>query len=321
MESDLQVMVKGFENEYAQSIGNAIAEVLHALPEIGPRLDLRRMHRIVVTADFAGELAELSQQNPSRTPMTHTKEEYGEAVAQVLLFPKGDGLEILPVLSAGTVAPLVMGEETEENIDRFQFALHLLHHELCHVHDDNQKIDAFKGIIMKVSYSGKDNHIRPLAEVLWSEYLANFLSSPTANEAFTSSTLGMLADAIERTKKIIDKEIYAYRTHADLMHVLTILQRHGGFLIKSAAYCLGYADGKANPDFFSKVTDVVSGSYFEKTFTAMHQVLIEMKKLYPAEWQDLKIYDALASVTEEFFKDLGFIFSNMEDGRVYISIP
>jgi len=66
---------------------------------------------------------------------------------------------------------------------------------------------------------------------------------------------------------------------------------------------------------------VVSGSYFEQTFAAMHQVLIEMEKLYPAEWQDLKIYDALASVTEEFFKDLGFIFSNMEDGRVYISIP
>ena len=144
MEPDLQISVKGLEPEKAQAIGNAVEQVLHSLPEVGCSLDLRRMHRIIITTDFAGELSEISQQNPSRNKVTYTKEEYGEAVAQVLLLPKGNGLEVVPVLSAGIVAPLVINEETDEALDGFRLALHLLHHELCHVHDNNQKIEAFQ---------------------------------------------------------------------------------------------------------------------------------------------------------------------------------
>ena len=175
--------------------------------------------------------------------------------------------------------------------------------------------------MLKEGYSGKDKYIRPLTEVLWSEYLANFMSSPTADENFISLTVGMFADAVERTKPLINNEIAAYRSHADLLQVLDILYRHGGFLIKSAAYCLGYVDGEATSQLSSRVAAIVSRSYFEKTFNAMSDALREMKNLYPKEWKGLNIYDRLAAVVEDFYKDLGFIFSNLDDGGVYVEIP
>jgi hypothetical protein len=315
--------LKGVDSSFAQPLVDSISTILHMLPEIGPELDLRRMHQITITSDFAGELAELSEANPSRNPMTHTKEDYGEAVAQVLLFRTGDDFKIVPVISAHVAIPLVIEDQPNYDQGLFRHSLHMLHHELCHVHDDNKKIDAFHDSMMKASYTGKDNYTMPLADSVWSEYIANKMSSSTADMDFIISIINSFAEAIDRTKSLINQEIVSYREHADLKRILNILQRHGDFLIKSAAYTLGYIDGMNKPlsEFSTKAAEVLSGSYFEKTWDAMHKVLQEMLKLYPLEWNGLKVYDALAVVIEEYYLELGFIISDMDDSRVYISIP
>ena len=59
MESDCQVTIKGLPEPVAQNTGKAVSMVISALAQVGDVLDLRRMHRVVVTTDFAGELAEL----------------------------------------------------------------------------------------------------------------------------------------------------------------------------------------------------------------------------------------------------------------------
>ncbi len=195
MEPDLQINVKGLSDDLANRVGTAVRKVVGSLERLGEGLDLRRMHRIIVAEDFAGELAELSAATVSGRPITHTDEEYAVAVAKVILLPRGEDYEIVPVISANHALALLASVDAGSDVEAtdqaaeslssglYSRVLHSLHHELCHVHDDNKRIDALKAFMLSYCYRGKDVFIRPLAESCWDEYIANVLSSVTADAA------------------------------------------------------------------------------------------------------------------------------------------
>lgn len=323
MESDLQIVVKGLPEDIGCAIGNAVATAVRTFKEADNELDFRRMHRIVVTTDFAGELAELSAATASGNSITHTNEDYAVAIAKVMIIPHGDEFEIVPVINANFAAALA--QEESDNFDREQFrsALHFLHHELCHVHDDNKKIDAFASDMLHTRYWGKDVYIRPLAEVCWSEYIATLLSCSTAGENDVNGMMENFAEAVNRTKPLIDEEILSYRHHADLMKLLEAFGRHGEFLAKAAAYTLGYVDGLGKPlaELSKEAAEVLAGSYFESTWNSMHTALRNMLKVYPEGWKNLSIMDELVGAIESYYADMGLILSTTEDGHAYLDVP
>lgn len=320
MESDLQITVKGLEGGFASQVGEAVGDVVR---ELNNQLDFRRMHRIVVTTDFAGELKELSAQTVSRNPITHTNEDYAVAVAKVMLLPLGNEYEIVPVINAHIVSVLATENEDDLNEDQFNNVLHYLHHELCHVHDDNKKIDALHDVMLKQPYVGKEMFIGPLAEACWSEYYANRLSSTSVTETAIVDLTMSFKDAIIRTKPLIDKEILSYRFHADLNRLMAGVERHGGFLVRSAAYTLGYVDGleKPLPQLSPEADATLNNSYFQSTWNAIHDALKEMYKLYPDGWKNLSVYDGLATALEHYYAEMGLLLSTMDDGRAYVNVP
>lgn len=301
------------------NIGNAIASVLRTFIGANEPLDFRRMHRVIAAADFGGELAALSPSTASGNPITHTNEDYAVAVAKVLLLPRGEGIEILPVFNAYALIPLTKDPKSEE----FRQILHLMHHELCHVHDDNKKLDAFPNVWLRHYYTGKDTYIRPLAEVCWSEYAANRMSSISAPDACVSAMTDSLAGAIQRTKSEVNREILSYRFHRNLTGLLDTFQRHGEFLPKAAAYVLGYMDGLQAPldKLAPDVAEQLCGSYFEETWNAMRIAVEEMWRIYPSGWNDLSVYDHLAQALENYYATMGLILSTTEDGLAYVNVP
>lgn len=332
MESDLRISVKGLSDDLAYMVGEAVLMVVERLERLSGGLDLRRMHRIVVAADFAGELAELSSATASGEPITHTNEEYGVAVAKVLLLPRGEDYEIVPVISAHYALALLAPKAADEVADGsaefypseyLDMVLHGLHHELCHVHDDNKTIDAFGTLMLSPYYSGKDVYIYPLAAACWSEYLADFMSSTTADAVWLDLMTNSFGNAIERTKPHIDSEILAYRRHRDLERLLDSFQRHGVFLAKSAAYILGYVDGlnMSLGELSAKTSELLVGSYFESTWNAMHEALREMRQRYPNDWQDPSVYDGLATVLERYYIEMGLVLSTTDAGQTYVHVP
>jgi hypothetical protein len=197
----------------------AVLIVVEAVEQAGEGLDLRRMHRIVVAEDFAGELAELSAATASGNPITYTDEEYASAMAKVLLLPRGEDYEIVPVVGANYALALLASDNMDGADEAAEYSpyelrkviLHSLHHELCHVHDYNKQIDAFGNLMLSFCYSGKDVYIRPLAEACWSEYISNLMSSSTADGTSVGGMTESLGDAIVRTKPDINSEILEYR--------------------------------------------------------------------------------------------------------------
>lgn len=339
MESDLEVQVKGLSDELAYMLSEGIMKVVSTLEQIGEGLDLRRMHRIIVAEDFAGELTELSASTISGEPITHTDEDYAIGVAKVTILPLSEDYEIVPVISANYATALLtpamdvdedtnadsddeLGEGTvSTSSDLFEFVLNGLHHELCHVHDYNKHIDAFGPLI--VSYrEGKDIYIRPLAEACWAEYFADLISSTTVPLAWLGGMAESFSDAIVRTKPHLDKEILAFRHHGDVGRLVDEFQRHAGFLVKSAAYILGYVDGlnMSLDEISAETSEHLVGSYFEPTWNAMHKALQEMYQPYPDAWRDPSVYDGLAAVIDRYYVDMGMILSTTSEG-IHANFP
>lgn len=165
--------------------------------------------------------------------------------------------------------------------------------------------------------------IRPLAEACWSEYVANRLSSATANHTAVEAMTSTFADALLRTKADIDSEIRSYRYHADLDRLMSLFQRHGEFLVRSACYVLGYIDGLNKPIevLSADAAEALTDSYFEKTWLAVQEALREMYLRYPKHWKDLTVYDGLAHAIEEYYDMMGLVLSTTDDGRAYVSVP
>jgi len=318
MEPDLQIRIKGLDDQIANKVGCMVSDIIKGLSEID-RLDFRRMHKVIVAVDFAQELNEISKLTALGNPIVFTNEDYGIAVAKVLLLPHGSDYEIVPVFNADLLIKLTEDPATEA----FKLMFHLVHHELCHVHDDNKKLDILARVMLKKHYTGKDKYTGPLAECCWAEYFANFLSSCSASETSVSMMTDSLVNAIERTKSQIDAEIRSYRWHGDLDKLMSVFGRHGHFLITTAAYVLGYMDGlnKTLQELSPKAAACLTGSYFENTWQGLHPALREMRAIYPDGWKGLEVYAGIVKLLEDYYAIMGLFLSTAPDGQAYVKVP
>ena len=320
MEPDLNINIKAtLKDEFARKIGLAIIDAIKAFEKFDSNIDFRRMHRIIVASDYAGELANLSL-NPQSTEPRYTNEEYGVGIAQVRTIPYGGSFEFVPVINASIAAGLVQDNEEGYNSEEFKTTLHLLHHELCHVHDNNKKLDAISDMYLD---DPKDEFLIPFADKCWTEYIANFLSCDTVTLDAISMICENFIGAVQRTKDDIDSEISKYRLHGDLDGFIAIFHRHGHFLAKSAAYVLGYMDGLDAPleKLSTEASECLAGSYFENTWNKMHDALKHMRNLYPDQWKDLSVYHPLRDVLDSYYDDMGMILSVTADGQLHMGIP
>lgn len=324
MNTNLKIIVKGLPEDISTRLGNTIGVVIQSLLKAGVELDLRRLNQIILTTDFNAEMIELSKRSVSGNLITYTNEEYAVAVAKVFIFPYEGDFENILVFNANIASGLLIDEDSEgSNKELFETSLHYLHHELSHIHDNNKKLDGLKEWMLSYRPSGKNVFVFPLAEACWSEYFANYFSSTTASQKEVDTMVGNFKDSLSRTKPLIDKAIYAYRFHGDIDKLMHEFERHGGFLVKSAAYVLGYLDGFNLPfDKISKIAvDNLIGSYFEATWLSLAASLRKMRSIYPDNWKDISVYDELRSVIENYYTDMGLILSDMPNGDTYINVP
>jgi len=315
MESTLNIIADSIADESASHLTSVLKTIINRLQSDFERLDLRRMNRVIITANLGNTLLELYGGNKSKA--TFTEEKYATAMAKVVLLRKDSGFEIVPVIDSRLLLPFTNREITDTAL---AYLFHLIHHELCHVHDENQKIAAFPDIILKTTYIGKQAIIMPLVEAVWSEYFAERYSSQTIDDETVSGFLTHFRDALIRTKPLVDSDIYRYRTAKNINTLLEVFSRHGHFLPKAAAYWLGCIDSIEVPQV---LTDKLMSElqYFDEPFHSMHSALKKMYDLYPKQWKTMAVYDELAAAMERYYNIMGFyLIQNTTDG-LYIEIP
>ena len=292
-----------------------IAENILNIIENFEKLDLRRLHNIVITDVF--ERTHIVKENEFKDFNSSL------AYAKVIIIPKEDDYEFVIVIRTDFAMNLI-----EENIDSIKYskylnAVHVLHHELCHVHDYNQCIDIFKYDFLGKHKKGKEMILHPLSQICWSEYIANYLSSSSARKSeMPKKTIDSFMVQIGESKIKIDKRIETFRADKDILSLMLFLKSTIEDLVKSSAYVLGYIHGmdKDIEKVYPKLHELINDSYFYYTWSYLNDVLKNMKKTYPNEWEEENVFENLIYGFDKLYTRLGIKLSENDRNELFFEV-
>lgn len=312
MDNNINIDVYGLSEISSLLIAENILSIIKSFE----MLDIRRLHNIIITDELDKEL---SLDFGSFRNFSDSL-----AYAKVVIIPTDNDFELVIVIRTDFSINLIEENINSMNHKKYLNALHVLHHELCHVHDYNQRINIFKEKFLQTHPNGKDILLYPLAELCWSEYIANYLSSSSARKCdMPNDIIASFETLLRETKIKIDLEVEIFRTDNDIKSLLSFAKANIAHLIKSSSYVLGYMHGmhtdlsKVNPN----LDLYLQGSYFSSSWNFLSDVLANMRRSYPLDWQKESIFENLMYVLDELYARLGIVLSENERRELFFEVP
>lgn len=172
-------------------------------------------------------------------------------------------------------------------------------------------------------YQGVDSIIYPLAQLCWSEYIANVISSNSAkNTKYPKLIAQSLMKSLETTNINIRTQLLAYKINKQREDLLQVSIKQIEHLLKQASYLLGYLDGLGlsleELDYESNY--ILEVSYFKDIWEVMKYELNTMREVYPNGFINLNIYKNLSFYIESFFNQMGIVLVNNEKNKLIIKV-
>ena len=308
--NDINLRIFGLDDAKSDTLAEDFIRTLGQFAN----LNLQRLKEVIITSEFEKEIAKRTPYNNNRVLKDDT------SLAKVLTLPSKEGFEMVMVLRLSLIKTLLSKDTQSLN---YADALHVLHHELCHVHDNNNKIDQFEDIMKKERYKGKNAFIYPIAEACWSEYIANVLSSSSAkNSLMPQNYATALELSIREKEHTIQTEVMVFKSNKNRTDVLDSVKGEIESLLKSASYVLGYMHGmgKSLEEISYDTNYLVETSYFKDIWEVLAYELRSMLEVYPYGWVNLNIYRNLAFAIEAFFNQMGVVLMEDEKKELYFKV-
>ncbi len=312
--NDLKLQINGIADSDSDTLANTIIELLERFND----LDLRRLDSIIVTQNFERDIESLTT-----TKNAHFKNRYinkKKTLAKVLTLPFENDFKFVLVMDSSFAQNLL---NRVDNTMPYVDAVHVFHHELGHIHDNNNKIDKFKDQMQHSKYEGKNSILYPIAEVCWSEYIANFLSASSAKESMLPELVANSFEVdIKQREQNIKTEVMAFKTNKTRTDLLHSMRDDIENLLKTASYVIGYMHGmNKSLEELSYDTDyVLEASYFKDIWEVLNYEFNSMLDVYPNGWMNLNIYRNLAFAIEAFFNQMGIVLLENEKKEVYFKV-
>jgi len=303
----LNIKVKDLEENKSISISDSIKHLI----EIFHFLDLRRFDQIIISNDVNIEINKIK-----KSKLNKNSSIYAKVITTIIK----DKIHILLILNKIFALTLIKNEKDEF---MYKNALHVFHHELAHIHDYNKKIDIFEKQMISERYSGMQAITFPLAEICWSEYIANYVSSSsTKANSFPLVTAQTLASLLISMGKELKIKIMVFKSNKDRKDVFDDVKKDIEKILKTAAYLLGYLHGLniTLGELCDKAEYIIDKSSFKDTWAMMNDELSIMRGLYPYAWDNLSIYKKLANCTFFYYKRLGIILKENESKELYFVV-
>lgn len=312
--SDLKLQINGLDDKHSVFLVKEITNLLQRFNE----LDLRRLDSIIITQNFERDIEKITSSSKSIFKNRYLSRK--KTLAKVLTIPDNDDFKFVLVMRTSYARNFL---KFDDNIITYHDAVHIFHHELGHVHDNNNKIDKFKQLMKTSSYKGKNAILYPIAEVCWSEYIANFLSSPTAVESLMPEMVASsLEIAIKEKEQHIKTQVMVFKSNSTRIDVLDTIKEDIESLLKTAAYIIGYMHGmgKTLEELSYDADYFLECSYFKDIWEVLIYELSSMLDVYPNGWINLNIYQKLAFSIEAFFNQMGVVLIQKENNEVYFKV-
>lgn len=276
-------------------------------------LNLSSLQFIIVPNDFGEELIHFQREHGLLEG--YTNNEFGTAMGKVLTY-----------VESGAVRSAVFFDQrvifTLFDQDKNPNAVHTMHHEFCHVHDDYIKFTAFGVTNPEELFLDTTDRVRQIsyahAELIWSEYIATRISSdsrPMGHDMYTNSVIELLP----MTQEECAAAILRYRTEGDLWKLFGEIQLTTSLFLKVAAYFHGYCHG-INVELPQEINDHIKHySYLDGVWEELSPILNRLYDSY-GSWNDIHVFEDLANLVIKLWEQLG-IYPRNEEGQLFISVP
>ena len=313
MLANINIKINGLDDNQAFKLVNKLYKLLNTFSF----LDFRRFENIIITSNFQSDIESLSTNKNNLFKNRYRPSE--DTYASVLSIPKDDDFHLVLVLKTDLMKNILKDEKHQD----YKNALHILHHELAHIHDNNKKIDVFKELMKTKKHKGIDSITYPIAELCWSEYIANFISSKSALETnYPKIMANSLVLKIEQCAINTKTELRAYKINKSREDLIQSSMNQIESLLKSASYLIGYLNGMQTTLELldEKLNYKIETSYFKDIWEVLKYEFSTIHQIYPDGFINLNIYKNLKYYIEVFFSQMGIILDEDEKGKLKIHI-
>lgn len=290
---------------------NLIENVINSLIEMF-QINVEYLDRLVFTSQFDDELKYLIPFTRFKTNIQYTKNSTSSATAKVVEVVINN--EIKFIIVCNELIPSFLQSSNENDV---QVGIHLLHHELSHIHD-YYNLREFDKNILNHKFKPTDRYYFNIAYRVWSEFFANYNSIQTISKNSMDISFQNFKDGLS----IIDESILLNKLRyqkglISLDEFDFILLRDTLFLYSMLSYLLGYLASARNiaKDPSIKL-EGLEGHFFEDLAQEMLLNLEELLDIYPSEWKDISIFDKLKTNIFRFYEKIGIAVRNVYvDGK------
>jgi hypothetical protein len=279
---------------------------------VGPPLDLNRLVRWEVAEDIHEAAERLSTELGQEIHLTKT--ENSVSAGRVIHTDAG----CIVLVPAASLRQLIDGPDGAA-----QLTINLLHHELCHVHDEAVR-NAMPG------WPGPAEEVAPLTNFmvavmiwLWDEYSANRRSAKTALRGLEQAQFELVAKEFPRAQAEIDEAIRSFLIHQDMSRLTPQLTSSFGHLFKLLGYALGSSAGRGET---LEQLDPASYGFLRETWLASllsEESVSQLNTLYETfgTWSGLEVFDEFAETCREVYWDAGVQIHEKPTGGLRMTFP
>lgn len=295
------------------NLNDIVKQTIGRLIDQLSNLSLISLQYIIIPEDFGGELIQFQKERGLSEGYTNNG--FGVAMGKVLTYIE-DGIRRSTIFFDPRVIITLFDEVKSQN------AVHLMHHEFCHVHDDYKKYVAFGVTNPEEIFFGTPDRTRQVAyahaDMIWSEYIATRLSAgskPSDHDMYIDSVFQLLPKTEEECKEAI----FLYRIEDDVGKLFGEIQLTTSLFLKVSAYFIGYCHGlnyEPPQEFLNIITEY---HYLDGVWEELSPVLHHLHDSY-SSWSDIHVFEDLANIVIKLWGQLG-IYPRNEDGQLFVSVP
>ncbi len=297
------------DNDQKKRANNALRELI---VELSNNLNIETLSEIIIPEDFSIELLSFQEEHDLRE-RGHTDNQFGTAMGKTLSYMEESEIKQVIFFDKNLFYSLFLDDEYNKSL-----SIHLLHHELCHVHDYGQRTFTIDEETFQPPLDNLTEILTAHAEVIWSEYIACRLSVATIFNGFLLN-VDFLIELIDEirigTQNLIDR----YRYHGDIENLFKQSQKDISLLLKISGGVIGYLHSLNSSELESSVSHKIAETYFNDVWLSLGKELQGLYVQYP-DWNGLEQYCSLSSVVLSCFNKLG-IYPKMTSHGLYVSVP
>lgn len=279
------------------------------IQRLDPTLDLSRLLRWVVVEDIYEGAEQLAAELGREIRLTKT--ENSTSGGRIVETAEGSIL----LLPESTLRYLIDGPEGMAH-----FTINLLHHELCHVHDEAVR-KSMPGWHDQMTGRPLTNRMLGPMIWLWDEYSANRRSTKTIQPAVEQHQFELVVKEYPTARENVAEAIESWRDHGDMGRLFSELTSSFGHLFKLLGYSLGSAAGRG---ISLEQFDPVSYQFLRETWLASlleEESIEQLNVLYETfgNWTGIEVFDEFAETCRLTFWDAGIhIYANHDNLRAEI---